>query len=160
MHYFVIGPSRSGKSTLARRVSEKHGMQLVSAGEWVRRWYLADGDDEVSQRQVEALTDYAVAILRAAPRTSLEYMRENYDLTRPTVFEGIRNPMDFCGLFDPSRDWVVRLAPRSSEFVPTVFEGGVEVIDAYLRWAISARLMDGERYEVQEYDSYDEITCP
>jgi hypothetical protein len=157
--HFIIGASRSGKSTYARRLSARTGWQVVSAGAWAREWYLAERDDEVSQRQIEDLTDYAVAILRAAPATTIGYISERFDLSLPTIIEGIRNPWDFCRLFDPTQDRVTVLDRQGGEFTSTVFEGGVAIIHAYLLWAIAARLMGAEQLTVHEFTSFDELPC-
>jgi adenylate kinase family enzyme len=41
----IVGPSRSGKSTLARALCEQYGLDHISASAWARQWCGVSEDD-------------------------------------------------------------------------------------------------------------------
>jgi hypothetical protein len=153
---FIIGYSGSGKSTLAARIAALRDMRCISAGGWTREWYL--GGCEAAADYREELAAYAVAVLRGAPLTAVEWITARMG-ERPAVIEGVRNPADFVRLFDAQRDEVRHLVHRRPTVQPTTFDRGVDVIAAHLRWMIATHLVEPWRYEVQEFDTYEEISA-
>ena len=163
MKHFVIGSSRTGKTTYAKTLAEKHGFQHISAGRWAREWYL--GDYENSQEMtndpqiIADMTAYSLAVLKAAPNTTIEFMADHYDLYKPSVIEGVRNPRDFMRLYDPAKDVVHRLIYKGNPITPTKFEEGVEIIGRYMEWLQDLALITSEQYIVHEFESIKPETC-
>jgi hypothetical protein len=162
-NHFVIGSSRSGKTTYAKALAQKYGLQHISAGRWAREQYL--GGYENTQHMtddpdvVANMTAFSLAVIKAAPNTTIDYVRANYDLARPSVIEGVRNPRDFMQLYDPVHDVVHRLVYRENPVPATRFEGGIEIIDSYMRWLQGNGLISECQYVVYEFDTFRNETC-
>lgn len=153
MNLFVLGRSRSGKSPFAAQVALALSATHISASAWVRRRF-PKGEYPDRAALVEALTRFSVAELRRNPRACVEFIRSEYDLTRPSVLEGLRNPHDFVHLFDPTRDGVAVLEHTANDLVPTAFEGGLDVIARYLAYLETSGMMDPgrvRRYRFPEF---------
>jgi hypothetical protein len=144
---FVIGPSESGKTPLARRTAEALGIPCHGASAWVReRWPKGSPVDE--------MTRWAIEELRRDPGVSVKALHRHADLDAPCVIEGMRNPYDFVTCFDPRCDVVVVL--RRDVSAVTAFERGLIVIGAYLDWLRDAGLLGGQVLDYR-YASYGEI---
>jgi hypothetical protein len=112
---FIIGPTGSGKSYLAQRLSEKTGVQIVEGGHWIRsltnRW---DHGPEAA----EFLARESKQALAKDPEAALKAMRAAID-GKPAIVVGLRNVLDFKGLFEPG-DILVRMTGNpATEFEST-----------------------------------------
>lgn len=139
MNIFLIGPSRSGKTTLARRLVEAHPyLTAVSSSRWLR--------DRLPSATVDELTSEATRVLRAHPSIARDHVRAQMaSASGGCVIEGIRNPIDFSCLFDPRSDAVVFLNGPSA----TSFErDGVAAIRRIVLWQIGQGLLDESRADV------------
>ncbi|MCI0459887.1 MAG: hypothetical protein L0Z62_23295 [Gemmataceae bacterium] len=144
MSLFVLGSSRTGKTPFAAQVALALGWQHLSASEWVRRRFpTAPYPDRAAY--VQAITRFALAELKRDPRACVDYLSRTYDLSRPFVIDGVRNPHDFIHLFDPRADAAVFLEHIDTDLPPTRFERGLEVIRAYLDYLGDTGLLEGER---------------
>jgi hypothetical protein len=146
MNVFVLGPSRSGKTPMARHLAAATGLRHVKAGAWVRERFArpAPADDAPDAERaafVAAITRFAIDELRADPWVSIDHLAAA-GLDVPSVIEGIRNPMDFVHAFDPRHDVVIWLDAANIAITPTAFERGLDVIDAYLAWLAANGLSD------------------
>jgi hypothetical protein len=138
MNVFVLGPSRSGKTPMARHLAAATGLRHVKAGAWVRERFARpappdDAPDAERAAFVAAITRFAIEELRADPWVSIDHLAAA-GLEVPSVIEGIRNPVDFVHAYDPRRDVVIWLDAVSVAIAPTAFERGLDVIAAYLAW--------------------------
>jgi len=139
MNIFLIGPSRSGKTTLARRMVEAHPyLTAASASRWLR--------ERLPSATVDELTSEATRVLRAHPDIARDHVRAQMaSAPGGCVIEGIRNPIDFACLFDPRSDAVVFLNGPSA----TSFErDGVAAIRRIVLWQIGQGLLDESRADV------------
>jgi hypothetical protein len=158
MKLFVLGPSGAGKTPFARQAAGALGLQHVMASEWVRRLFPAGPPYPDRDAFVRAITHFSVEELRRRPDACVDYIRRHFDLSRPTVIEGVRNPHDFVHLFDPRQDRAVFLDHLRSELRRTAFEGGLDVIDGYLRFLQQTGLLPADPPRVWRYqfpDFYD-----
>jgi hypothetical protein len=146
MNVFVLGPSRSGKTPMARHLAAALGLRHVKAGAWVRERFATpapadDAPDAERAAFVAAITRFAIDELRADPWVSIDHLAAA-GLHVPSVIEGIRNPMDFVHAYDPRGDVVIWLDAASIAITPTPFERGLDVIDAYLAWLEASGIRD------------------
>ncbi len=142
---FILGPTRSGKSTLARKVADLLAGEdpvVVSGGGWVR----ARLPPECTYEQRAA---YALGALRLNPNAALDYLEPLATTCRPTIVEGLRNPRDFCRLWNPATDVVVLTG--GLPLLPGFEAEGVRAIQAVIDFHVRMGLMEPWRLvEAQE----------
>jgi nicotinamide riboside kinase len=141
MKVFVIGYTNTGKTTLAARIATALELPMVRANEWVEASLGSEAVEYASKTdRAQVYTQYSTDHLRVDPAVALRYMSTRFDVSRPCVIEGLRNPRDFLHLYDPRFDLVV-LVDRVGVTASSVFESGVDHIADYLRYLDSAGLM-------------------
>jgi hypothetical protein len=155
---YILGTSRSGKTPVAKMLTDKLGMQWIGGSEWVREEYK---EKHATRKEfIAGITKYSVERLREEPDVCVKYITSKYDLSQPSVIDGERNPYDFIQLFNPTKDKVVYLDFVNNFLEPTIFEDGIKVIDKYLRWNIDNGLMDEGQYKRYEFDCLYEYEKP
>lgn len=137
---FVLGPSASGKTPFARALCDALKLPHVPASAWVRERF-PGGDFATRADFVDAITRFSIAQLRDDPARCTDYLFAHYDLSRPCVIEGMRNPHDFVRCFDARCDIAVLLSHEGTALTPTAFERGLDVIAQYLDWLSAAGVM-------------------
>lgn len=139
MQVFVIGPTKSGKSTLAKIV-QHHGYTIYEAGAWARNEFAqinTGPTDEFSPIFKDNLTAYALTTLSHNPYYSVEqYEQFLATHTGNTVVVGVRNPDDFIHMLrlDHHNKVIVIDSDKQSSGQLGVFEGGLKIIEDYLAW--------------------------
>lgn len=141
MNIFLIGYTASGKTTLGMLLCgdvRPWGAPIyIKASEWIRRQFAGSATAEV-------LTEASRSQLRDNPRVCLDYIRRRNDISKPGavyVIDGVRNPGDFAGLFDPRTDLVV-FVYRDQRGAVTTFEGGgVAAIAAHVGWMVAEAIL-------------------
>lgn len=103
MNIFIIGPSRSGKTTLANHL-KVNGYNHIQASKALKNKYPI-GTGEEYDKYVLRLTKISNKILQENPDHFIEYIKSN--MIGDNVIEGIRNPRDFCFLYNPVVDKVI-----------------------------------------------------
>jgi hypothetical protein len=149
MQIFVLGATKVGKSTFARHLQEAlaphRELTIYEAGRWARWEFAATPEgaqytDEFDPDYKNALTDYAMGVLRRTPSYSLDRYREFRAQHFPTggdvLVAGVRNPDDFIGMLALDRDnYVVHIESyRRHEGSLGLFEEGLDIINRYLDW--------------------------
>lgn len=150
MKIFVLGISRSGKTTLAKGIAEELKLPHISSSGWVRT-HFAEG------APISDMTAYSQEQLEKNPSACLDYLQANYDLSIPCVIEGIRNPFDFIHLFDPREDLVILLDYVKNLTEATLFESGLEVIDRYVKWLEINQLIRSNRRLKLTFSEFDTL---
>jgi hypothetical protein len=135
MRVFILGSSGVGKTPFATQVSQRLSLPHVRASEWVRRLF-ADPGGLTREEHIATMTRFSTEALARDPDACLRYLRANPQTSGACVIEGVRNPRDFIGLFDPRADVAIFLKKRGHTIAETDFERGLSVIDAYLAWSI------------------------
>lgn len=124
-NFFVIGKSQVGKTTIAKKIAHLANYTHVSAGAWARAKFATDDRQELSERSFAALAD--------DPDISLRAITQKYDVPAGgLVIEGIRNPRDFCALFDPRKDAVISIETPNVEAASAFESSGLAAIDTIL----------------------------
>lgn len=139
MQLFIIGYTKTGKSTLARMCA-KAGYSVYEAGAWARREYasLHPGDhDDMCPAYKNALAAHAMKVLSRDPMHSMveygKFMMEGHD---KRLIVGVRNPGDFIHML--SRDavnrviFITRDGPHGGNL--GLMEQGVDIIHSIVMW--------------------------
>lgn len=142
---FLIGATKTGKTTLARRLAEDLGLTHVAASAWLRGRpdVPAPVADDAPMRDrvafTEAITRRAREELARDPDVCVDFLRQEHPRFDDGGFvvEGIRNPRDFLLLFRPERDLVLYLDFAANPHPPTTFErDGIATIRAITTWLV------------------------
>lgn len=121
MKIFIIGYSRSGKTTLAELMAKELGVKYCSASGWLHQMFdvmALCAKDETKQEYIERLTALSLDTLQTDPDVCIRYVRKS----QATIIEGIRNPRDFLELFDPITDVVIYCNRYDVQDAATNFE--------------------------------------
>jgi hypothetical protein len=138
---FLVGLTKSGKTTIAARLASELGLIHVPASAWAREGF---GDKGSGPDFTRRLTEWSLVKLRADPDVCVRHVRARFTLDRGGhVIEGVRNPRDLVGLHDPRRDVIVRIDNARVIGPETAFEEGVDVICAYAEWLSDTGLAAG-----------------
>lgn len=146
---FIVGVTKSGKSTLASYLSDKLGFPHVSASEWIR--------SQNPNGTVHELTQASKEELAKNPTVCVDFILTRYPTLlsqKGFIIEGIRNPNDFIALYNQKTDILFRLRP-GMVFGATSFEAkGLDVIDKYVYW--SSEITQYNHHEIW-YSNFDEL---
>jgi hypothetical protein len=139
MQIFILGPTKSGKSTLAKVFKEKQ-YHIYEAGSWARTEYnkiYPQYQDEFSVEFKESLTKFALDKLQQNPLYSFQqYLTSCAKITSTKVIVGVRNPDDFINMFlQDSQNKVIFIdSQKVSHGTLGTFEKGLHVIEEYVKW--------------------------
>jgi len=153
MKIFVIGFSQSGKSTLAKALSETFDAVHISASNWTKQFEINKSDLEyrakVTNASREALSkDHLISV--QAIRTEVLESKKAIK-----IIEGIRNPFDFTHLFDIKNDYVIFLFP-CDVVASDSFDGGVKVIQDTALWMLANNMIQIERIFIERNHTVEE----
>lgn len=141
MQLFILGKTKSGKSTLARTM-DALGFNIYEAGAWARREFKEQYPDleldEMSPVFKERLTRFAQDKLKQNPYYSLEQY-EHYKLNHlytNTAVVGVRNPDDFINMLRMDKENKIIFIQSDKQHTGSLvqFESGLDVIQRYLEW--------------------------
>lgn len=140
MQIFVIGKTKSGKSSLAKEL-ESVGYKTYEAGSWAREEFSKvnkGSSEELSVEFKENLTSYAMSKLANDFLYSFkkyEEFRKKEDCSR-LVISGVRNPDDFIRMLGCDTENIVLFINSSQKHSGSLeeFEEGIGVIMSYLKW--------------------------
>lgn len=155
---FVLGNTKSGKSTFAKILGELNNRIVISSSGYIPSDNVPDdwiGRAEVMQART-------IEILSKNPNACLEYLSNEAavnDLN--VVFEGLRNPYDFIRLFDPQKDKVFIVKMEGREEVALDFGvGAIEQALVYMESAFNRRLYEVLSWTVEEFHEAVEANFP
>ena len=130
---WIIGNSKSGKSTFAKRCSNRFGIPIFEAGKFCREL-----NPEMDNTR---LADYCTRILQNDDNHRFFSDKIKEGLGEDSyVIVGVRNPVDFLDSFDPYRDFVIFLEDDSepaSEFEKLGIEAIKRIMDFFVKLNIS-----------------------
>lgn len=154
MQIFILGKTKSGKTTLAN-ICQEQGYTVYEAGSWARTEFdLINicSKDEFSSEFKENLTNYALGKLKEDSYYSLKkyesFLHENKVEKKLVV--GVRNPDDFLNMLRMDKDNKVIFinSEKSYDGSLELFEAGLKIIKDYLDW----RKLLGNSIETIELD--------
>ncbi len=142
---FVVGATKTGKTTLSREMAKTTGFKVVSTSEWVKRRFTpsaeAQRDDKVYLNEI---TRFSCEELKRDPNACVDYIRHTYPIENGgLIIEGLRNPRDFAHLFRPHLDVVILLHYSANPIAASQFESwGVENIREQVAWYQRVGMLD------------------
>jgi 8-oxo-dGTP pyrophosphatase MutT (NUDIX family) len=141
LNVFVLGYTKSGKTTVARGVAERLLLRAVSASGWIRGRVSPDVGTSVA-----GLTAASLDVLRGDPDACVRWLRAEHDVDGGgLVIDGIRNPRDFALLFRPERDIVIWLDASWSNAATAFEAAGLHGIEEFLRFQVELSLLQEAR---------------
>ncbi len=158
MKVFIIGATKSGKTTLAEKLSKKYDFKHIKASALIRDIFTKNESDFKSKQEfTEAITKFSIDVNRKDPYIISRYLRTSNNLDQNCIIEGIRNPNDFFELFDIANDKVILLKHENNDLKETEFEKGIEVIKDYLLWNLRVEIIHPKRFHEIRFEDYKEI---
>lgn len=158
MKIFIIGISKTGKSTLSTYLSNKYNLEHIKSSLSIRNSFeYKESDFNNKQDFINAITEYSIELNQKVPNFISTYIKNNYDLTKNVIIEGIRNPNNFFDLFNINEDKVIFLDYLNNEVKQTKFENGIDVIKHYLNWNLELNIIPQNRIQYLIYSNYNEI---
>lgn len=136
---FVIGKSRVGKTTFSKKFAAKFGFQHIQASEWIKDQN-KDLNPDAENYRVE-VTKRSIQALRKNQNSCVDFIKQKYDLTLPTLIEGVRNPHDFHNLCDYQNDYVILLNHPAVEKEYPLFDSGVDAIRGSVGFLLLTNIM-------------------
>ena len=158
MKVFIIGATKSGKTTLAEKLSKKYNFKHIKASALIRDIFPKNESDFKSKQEfTEAITKFSIDVNRKDPYIISRYLRTSNNLDQNCIIEGIRNPNDFFELFDIVNDKVILLKHENNDLKETEFEKGIEIIKDYLLWNLRVEIIHPKRFHEIRFEDYKEI---
>lgn len=138
MKIFIIGTTNSGKSTLAKYISNILNAPIISAGAWMKKNYY-QAVEETKENYTKMLTRTSMGFLQKNPNFFLEKIQDEVQkniYSSVIIIEGIRNPRDFIHLFNPNEDVVILVNSVINEIkeYPEFEIKGLEIIDELIKY--------------------------
>lgn len=151
MKIFIVGLPKSGRTTVARAIAEKHGWNYIDAMSWVRSTYREIKQGEHPHQFEDDYQVYLTKRFQINPWFVSDHIYEmmkvggNEDATH--VIDGIASPKDFTSLFDYRQDIVVFLNRTDNDHEYRDHENiGTSVIRDYCFWMSAAGLITKDRW--------------
>ena len=136
MNIFIIGNTKSGKTTLAKLFKDAN--HIEASYDLKSKFPINYG--ESLQKYTNRLTNEAVKVLNKTPYYFSRHIKQNLVTDRTNVISGVRNINDFIELFDKTHDKVYYLKSKPL----TGFEKyGTKAILSYLKFN---ELIDNKQY--------------
>lgn len=148
MNIFVLGMTKTGKTTVADRIAQKMGYERVSGSTWVKNRYVVPPGMVVgSPEYLQGITAYSCEALASNPDACVDFIRANHNVSEGfLVIEGLRNPRDFTLLFRPNEDLLILLNYPDNPVVPSEFERhGVRAIRDIAEWMVTTGMLNPDR---------------
>ena len=151
MKVFIVGLPRSGRTTVAQAIAEKHGWKYIDAMSWVRSTYREPRSDEHPHQFEDEYQQYLTKRMMVNPWFVTDHVCEMMKIggDEDTVFviDGVASPKDFTALFDYRQDIVVFLNRTDNDHEYRDHENiGASVIRDYCFWMSAAGVLNKERW--------------
>lgn len=150
MKIFIIGLPKSGRTTVARAITQQFNARYIDAMSWVKSTFREKRSAEHIQ-QYEDEYDHFLSIRRTVnPWLITNHvfdLLKSHQADEMFVIDGIASPRDFSELFDYRHDVVVFLNRTDSETEFKDHENiGISVIRDQCFWMSSASLLPKNRW--------------
>ena len=151
MKVFIVGLPRSGRTTVAKAIAEKHGWEYIDAMSWVRSTYREPRSDEHPHQFEDEYQQYLTKRMMVNPWFVTDHVSEMMKVSgnEDTIFviDGVASPKDFTALFDYRQDIVVFLNRTDNDHEYRDHENiGASVIRDYCFWMSAAGVLNKERW--------------
>lgn len=154
MKIFIIGMPGSGRTTVAKALSEHPDYRYIDASSWVKSTFREPRPGEPPQQYSDDLHSWFVNRLKLKPSIVSENVYDSIDSygqfaddAYRFVIDGVFSPRDFMSLFDYNKDVVVFLNRTNNSSEYKDYENiGVSVMRDYCFWLSSADLLTRDRW--------------
>ncbi|MEI8223900.1 MAG: NUDIX domain-containing protein [bacterium] len=116
---FIIGSTGTGKTTLGNFLIEQFNYKRVQLSSYLKQQFPRHEGESLFD-YTQRITNQSKEFLKIDPDFFANHAKNNSSKDLGNIFDGVRNPRDFCVLFDPRRDIVINMV--SSEKPMTLFE--------------------------------------
>lgn len=132
---WVIGPTSSGKSTLAKEWGSVLEIELLECGKWAREM-------AGPTASTEYITNASVTGLRKNNRLFSEKIKRELASRTQSIVVGCRNPIDFVDNFVPATDAVVFLETGLVAGATLFEDTGIKAILAFVKFLYSTKMLE------------------
>jgi tRNA A37 N6-isopentenylltransferase MiaA len=129
MNIFIIGFTKTGKSTLAEYLSKQFKFKIIESSKSLKDKYPIK-NKESKEKYVKRITNTSRKLLKS----DLTYFSDSIkkQLTTNNIIVGIRNPIDFISLYNPKKDIIIRTFTNKNIYYSDFEKSGIEIIDSLL----------------------------
>ena len=150
MKIFIVGLSKSGRTTVAQALAAHFQGQYIDAMTWVQSSFRPKKEQEHIHHYEDEYDRFLSVRRQANPDLIIDHIN-NQIVQHPDkdiyVIDGISSPREFANLFDYRKDMVVFLNRTSTEVEYKDHENiGISVIRDYCFWLSSASLLIRNRW--------------
>lgn len=134
---FVVGKSKTGKTTFSKKLAELLGMNHLQGSEWVKEKAKEENILFSEENYREEITNFALKNLRENQNICVNFIKNKYNIeNKGFLIEGLRSPYDFMNLVDFNKDYVffLTLPDRDKLKENSVFDYGVEIIEETVKY--------------------------
>ncbi len=151
MKIFVIGMPQSGRTTVAKTVSQDSKYNYIDAASWVKSAFREPKPGEHPQQFNDEFHYWYINRLKLNPRMIVDNIYDSMeaygDQVPDFIIDGVSSPKDFCALFDYNQDFIVFLNRTDGDVECKDYENiGVSVMRDYCFWLSSAGLLPKDRW--------------
>ena len=154
MNIFVIGKSKTGKTTVSSKIAQALDIQHVTVST-IFREIVNENDFETRQEFIEKISYVSETMIEHDPYVVVNYVN-SMTANTSSVVEGFRNPFEFIKIFNPSEDKVVFLnGGKHVLSYQSKFENGVDLIYKNLKWMHDLKIL--KNFVEFKYNNWEEL---
>lgn len=150
MKIFIVGLPGSGRTSVAKHLSNQENFRYVDATGWVKSTFRDRNPDEHIQQYNDEYHHYLMHRMKINPNLFINNAIEtikSHPGNHIFVIDGVNSPRDLAQLFDYNNDFIVFLNRTDSEPDFRDYENvGLSVMRDYCFWLSSAVLLPKERW--------------
>jgi hypothetical protein len=150
MKIFIVGLPGSGRTSVAKHLSNQENFRYVDATGWAKSTFRDRNPDEHIQQYNDEYHHYLVHRMKINPDLFINNVNESiksYSGNHTFVIDGVNSPRDLAQLFDYNQDFIVFLNRTDAEPEFRDYENvGLSVMRDYCFWMSSAFLLPKERW--------------
>jgi len=146
MKIFILGLPGSGRSTVAKSISE-NGFKYIDTTSWIKSEFREPKVNECQSSFDDEYKEFFSKKLLDNPLFIIDRVKEIHKLNNNIIIDGICSPYNFISLFDYREDLIVILNRIDNETDCSDHESiGISVIRDYCFWMASAGLINKSKW--------------
>lgn len=154
MKVFIIGLPNSGRTTVAKALAKKEGIQYIDASSWFEETFRKPNENEPEQKFQDEFFNHLADSLKKNPNMFINYVNKTIEdplvedrLNEIFIIDGLSSPRDVVNLFNYNEDYIVFLNRTDNDTEYKDQESiGVSVIRDYCYWMSSANLLSKDHW--------------
>lgn len=144
MKIFLIGLSKSGRTTIANSLAEIEGNYYISAMDWLRSTFRSRQDKEDHLDYERSFAEYLSERIKVNPYLIADNIEQIIKScpSKNYIIDGLSNPQNFTKLFDYNQDMIIVLNRLDNDVDSTDQDNiALNVIRDYCYWLSSMNLL-------------------